>query len=437
LIGLFESPDPWKGKRNTTVREVLESGIRRIRWQLKEDPALRAVLLSTMGQAFASISLYDRSRELLDESLAIHRQLNDELGIARGQRDLASLHLSQGESETAEQLLRQALQIQNQQLDSKHPEIATTLHDLAAANSASGRILAAEEQAQRALDLRLAQVEADPYLVAASRNRLGEILFSQGRYLLAEALFEQAVADSRPHGPHPMLALSLNNLAVSRKVGGDRESAAELLREALLLRVELLGEVNGQVAQALNNLAMLEIDLGQLESAEQLLERGLRIYRSLFGEHHLSVVDSLHNLGFLHQTAGDEARAETLYRQAIDIGQRLQGDHLEVSLAQLSLAKLLSDRDPAGARVLYQQVLEIQRRVLPPTDRNLAKTLTELSRLLLRSFRGYRDSLGAEDPKTQSIAARLAQLHWQGAGRGSDSGPPGSSSVGRMTRPPG
>ena len=83
--------------------------------------------------------------------------------------------------------------------------------------------------------------------------------------------------------------------------------------------------------------------------------------------------------------------------------------HKNLKKASRKLAEAAAGDDP-GAEALYRQVLELQRRLLPPADRNLAKTLGELGTLLVREDR----PADAEPLLEEALAIRLEQsaTHW-------------------------
>ena len=62
LTDIFEvsSPDEARG-RELKAREVLDQGVRRIRFSLQGDPQLRAELLGTMGRVYQKLNHYDEA----------------------------------------------------------------------------------------------------------------------------------------------------------------------------------------------------------------------------------------------------------------------------------------------------------------------------------------------------------------------------------------
>ena len=73
LTGLFEVSDPQQAQgREVTARELLDKGAQSIH-SLKDQPAVQATLMDTMGRVYHSLGLYDQAAELLEKAVAIRR----------------------------------------------------------------------------------------------------------------------------------------------------------------------------------------------------------------------------------------------------------------------------------------------------------------------------------------------------------------------------
>ncbi|MFM7449309.1 MAG: tetratricopeptide repeat protein [Leptolyngbyaceae cyanobacterium] len=145
----------------------------------------------------------------------------------------------------------------------------------------------------------------------------------------AIAAFQSAIAHRTTlTDPAPLLATSLNSLAQLYASQGRYEEAEPLLREALQLRRELLGERNPDVATSLNNLALLYNAQGRYEEAEPLYREALQLRRELLGDRHPDVATSLNNLALLYKDQGRYEEAEPLYLEALAIlAQAVGTDH--------------------------------------------------------------------------------------------------------------
>src|SRR4029077_20824329 len=74
MVDLFEVSDPSEARGNTiTAREILDRGAGRIRTELADQPDVQSSLMNTIGLVYKKLALFDLSKQLLTESLAIRR----------------------------------------------------------------------------------------------------------------------------------------------------------------------------------------------------------------------------------------------------------------------------------------------------------------------------------------------------------------------------
>ena len=386
LTDIFEVSDPGEARgRTLTAREVLDQGVRRMRFSLREDPQLRADLLGTMGRVYQKLGLYDDASLLLEEAYRLHRGASGELAGAASQRDLSALALRRGQLELAQRLAREALA--SERANAAQPlEIARSLKLLADVEAAYDHAGEAEKLYAEAWSLQRQLLAADAEEALQTRNSLGEMYFRQGATDKARAIFEEVLAARRRTlaGDHPQLATTLNNLAATRWASGDMAAAKILMLEVLAIRRKIYGPDHAEVALALNNLANIETLQNDLQSAVLHLEEALAINRQRFREPHPEIASILHNLGALHQKLEDRSRAAQLYREALEMRQRSLGEgHPAVAETLRNLGQLFEKSAPATAEAYYRKALDIDRRVLVATDPRIANSLAGLGRLAM------------------------------------------------------
>ncbi len=432
LLDIFENSDPDTSRgQDITAQEVLERGARRIRESLREEPEVRAAVLSTLGEIHRKLGLYDKAEPLLKEALAFREQ---ELGsedpqVADSLHLLAQLVAAKGELKIAEDLYQRSLKIRRKVLKDDHPAIAESLSGLGTLYEKQGRIEVARELLEEALARQRSLKDPKPAKLAATLNDLAVVISAQGDYSAAAGLVEQALAiqrrtlgDNHPHvatsllnagtllyqtgddrraepllreslalhlqllgAEHPKIAVLQNTLAILLYRRGELKEAEGLLRQALANNLQTLGESHPDTATTLDTLAAVLKRQGQAAEAETLYRRALEARRKSLGPEHPAVASSLNNLAFLRQRAGDKTEAERLFRRALDLRRSALGeDHPAVGLSLNNLASLLLEKgDVEESENIYRQALELRRRVLPPGHPDLAYTLTGLGRLLL------------------------------------------------------
>ena len=330
LTEVFETSDPSEARgRALTAREVLDQGVARLRYRLRNDPEQRADLLATLGRVYQKLALYDDAGRLLEEAVALRggRQASSP-AVAAGLRDLAMLDYFRGRWDAGRATAERALELQRR-LAAGPLELAETLLLLADIDAASGRFAEAEALYLETLELQLEAAGADSEVVATTRNSLGELYFRQGAIGRAGAAIEESLAVRRRllGNDHPEVATSLNNLAAVRQARGELDGARRLLAEVLAARRRIYGEEHVFVAIVLNNLATVESELGELEAAVGHSEAALAINRKALGGSHHEVAANLHNLGAFSLRLRDLGRAEAYCSEALEMRRRTLGEN--------------------------------------------------------------------------------------------------------------
>jgi serine/threonine protein kinase/tetratricopeptide (TPR) repeat protein len=364
LVDLFSAPDPKQSHGvDTTAREMLDRGAQKIDRSFAEQPELRADLMSTMGQAYLSLGLWDQARQLFEVALDLHRKTlrQDDPRVTNDLHNLASTLRHLGNDSAAEQLVRQALELQRRRGDTKSIDYARGLTNLAAILEAKGD-------------------------------------FDQAERVYKEAL---AIKKSFPNVDGQDIAVSLNNLGRLAQARGDLATAETYYRDSLAIRRKLArGLPDPDVATALNNLGSLLQERGNLPGAEVAYREALDMRRKLYPGPNPNVARNLNNLGYLLQARGDFAGAEICYREALSIAdQTLERNHPNRAVFLRNLASvLMSQRRAAEAEPLAQEALAIFKAKAPKswrvadTESVLGGCLAALSRfteaepLLLESY---------------------------------------------------
>jgi CHAT domain-containing protein/tetratricopeptide (TPR) repeat protein len=229
-------------------------------------------------------------------------------------------------------------------------------------------------------------------IAGADWPKLRADLIHLGRKSDAIASGEAAVAASRrTYGDvSEQVATDLVWLGTFYVDQDDLEAARRVCKEALAIRVKLLGEKHDLTSDARRELA--DVDLrSRLTPAErrELIEadhehqtaadrtapdasalksahRSLNIRRRLLGSEHPLVASSLNVLGEIEKESHQFRQAESDLKQALTIRQkRLGNDHPQTLETQIDLAFVYEDwgRYPRSAQI-FQQVLATRRRLL-------------------------------------------------------------------------
>jgi tetratricopeptide (TPR) repeat protein len=284
------------------VRELLDKGAGEITESdagnaISHEPAIRAELLTAMGQAYTGLGLYEPARSLLDLAM------NDDMaGVVTGEARVRTL--------TADGT---ALF-----LDGKYMEAAKPLAD-------------AVNLARTALDPSNAvRTEA---LTADADN-----LVQLGNLAQAIQLCLVALEADRKRGPEdaPILANTLDSLGIAYLSSGDPGTAEAPLREALQLREKALGLHHARTADSINNLGADLYQAGRYEESMAEYQLALPIFREIYGDEHPAVATLINNIGRSALMAGHVDEAEPLLRQALVMTEKFEGESHDDLIAPLN-----------------------------------------------------------------------------------------------------
>jgi tetratricopeptide (TPR) repeat protein/predicted Ser/Thr protein kinase len=277
----------------------------------------------------------------LDDPLAEAELLNDE-GIAL---------ITAGRYPEAEERLKQALALREEQLGATHFQVGRTLNNLATAIENQGRFDEARAHYERALELARESMGPDHPDVGVRLTNLGELLARMGELETARRYQEQArsVFASSVGEQHHYYASATNNLAMVDVQEGKLEDAMKLMIEAKSIWANQLGPDHPEIALTELNIGSIAYQLKMHDEAMVHLEVARSIYTRAFGEDHPDLASVLIVLGDLSGDTGDTSTAEAHYRRAIEILTKHAGpDHPEIASASKHLGLLLVrlDRGP-------------------------------------------------------------------------------------------
>ena len=144
--------------------------------------------LSAAGNLAWHQTDYPAARSLLEESLAISRDLGDRGGIASSLNNLGNVAIEQGDYPTARTLYEESLSIRRELGDRRN--IAAVLGNLGIIAYEQGDLTASRALSEEALTI--SRELGDQGRVADALNNLGNVAFDQGDIAAARALNEQS-----------------------------------------------------------------------------------------------------------------------------------------------------------------------------------------------------------------------------------------------------
>jgi eukaryotic-like serine/threonine-protein kinase len=442
------------------VVTLLDRGAREAR-ALDRDPQVQAEMFQTLGTIYGDLSRFGPAEALLAQALEQRRRLFGKQSTQAGESlvALALMRLEQARFAEAEQLVREAVEIQTRALPPMHPAVAraqaalghvligrgsykaaiSILTEVVARLTARGdqplelRFVVSDlANAQfylgnfdesRVLNLRLLELDkqtlgAQHANVADDLINLAAIHTERGTYAEAERLNREAlVITERWFGPdQPMTASNLTLLGRALNHEGKDLEAISVLTRALRINERSYPANHPSIASTLNDLGIAARNLKRYDEAQAYLQRMLDIERALHGDDHERVGVAIANLATVDSERGDFTSAEKRLREALAIyAKRGFTDHVRSGFARISLGHaLLGEKRYAEALTESRAGYDIMLRhksltstAIPIARRDIPAALTALGRdAEAAAFRADLPKSGAELTAPGSAALR-------------------------------
>jgi len=373
------------GRDTTLMREILDKTSERIEKELGGQPKLEANLLTTIGEVYRAIAVYDKAEAKHRQALTIRTHMFGEQNadVATSMDLLGVVLLEQTKLTNAESLLQKSLDIRKRLLGPEDPDVATSLSNLGVLRQYQSRYQEAEVLSRQALEMRQKLLGKDDLAVAESLLCVASILYYQRKDLpQAEEMNLKALAiRTNAFGPkHPDLGACLNNLSTVYMLEGKLTEAEATMRKTIALWKGLVGEGSAPEAQVLNNLAWLLDQQGKSAQAEETARRALEIRRKVWGHKHKDVAESLHMLAYVLQRRGKLDEAEKYQREQLDLTiELLTSKHADVVVSKNNLAWLLrSQHKLPEAEAIAREALTLHWEVGGTTNADSVQMLLNL-----------------------------------------------------------
>ena len=369
MKSLFEVSDPGEARGNSvTAREILDRGVRQIASGLKDEPLVRADLMTTLGEVYTSLGLYKDGAGLVD---AAHR-VEGQPGVARARQSVAL------------------------------GEIEFLNANYAASQSSFDEALRALRSTEG----------SDPTLLVRALTGRGEVLTAQEHYTEARASLNEALALAA-HSDEITRARVLEGLADAAYSDDDLDAAERYYRESLALRMRSTGENHPKVSSALTTLGSIAYLRGDSAGAAQMYERALAIDRKVLGNRHPETAVTMNNLARVYLEDRKFALAATLLTESKDIVlAEVDETHDDMAFIFSNLALARAGLgDDAAAQPLFEKAL---RAAVLHKHRLHGPILTDLADLECRTGR-YAEGLKRLDEARPIVTARYPDDPWRAA----------------------
>jgi eukaryotic-like serine/threonine-protein kinase len=346
LSGMFAEADPFNEHQGSmTVQDALELGMQRLQTELHDRPTIRAHLMRAIGATYLQHYQPEKARPLIAEALALERGLHDaahpDLAATIGLQ--ARLQSSFGDKESALTFKREELDMLRQLHGDHNRFVARSLAGVGVILLEAGRCIEAEPVLREALNM-FESVTGHDINFAGWSNILGRTLTCLGEYEEAEIFLQKATRIRQGLFPpdHPTMATVHGNLGIILMHQGRFSEAEPLLRSALEINRQALGDAHYRVPLSLNNLGQLLWWLGD-ENGAAMSHREAQAIREDYHFHDpRNGVRGLALLARLEHASGNHDDSEQLFKQALaQSPDKLSETNLILAESRLGLGWLL------------------------------------------------------------------------------------------------
>ena len=321
LLELFRSANSLDGFGDTVkARTLLDAGVAQLAENPDAEPEVRARTLTVLGRVYLNLGLVDEAIGLHSEALEIRRSLHSSIhpDVAESLEDLADSHAEARELSTALPLFEEAFTIRSV-LGDDPVAAASPLQGMARMQRQIGEADSAEVLIRRAVDLRLEHQGPDDFQTLGALLDLAFVLRGTGQVDSAQVLYESLIPELERHGDsgRALLPSTLNNLAYLHRSKGDLDRAVTLYREAAEMERKWGSVPN--LLLVMNNLASA-LDLrGAPDEALAVMREHVSIAEGHWPNGHWRIGSAYGGLGAMHLTFGDTISGEAPLRKSLEI----------------------------------------------------------------------------------------------------------------------
>ncbi len=318
MKSLFAVSDPSEARGNSiTAREVLDRGVRQIDTQLKNEPLVRADLVTTLGEVYSSLGLYQESLKLSNDA-GRTPGLPPELA-ARNSVSVGELQVQRGEYPEAARALSQAAAAVRSGGDADghvRMRIWAAFGDMYRSTDDAQH---AREYFARLLALASHAKPDDPGMRIHALEGIAQVDLDDGKFDAAKSGFEAALAQqiALTGEIHPRASELLNELGSLEYLRGRREAAIPYYRRCLEIERQLFGPRHPSTASSQNNLARMLLEERKFDEADALLQESIATSRASVAETSDAMTFRYANLALVRMGEGDLQGAEPLFQKAL------------------------------------------------------------------------------------------------------------------------
>ncbi|CAN5561922.1 hypothetical protein BH10ACI3_BH10ACI3_09120 [soil metagenome] len=340
-----------KNGQETTVNDILDEAARQLEsGKFDSSPEVKAELERTVGTTYIGRGNYQQARKHFEQYVLLLKSLypeNDPKMIA-GSIVWADLLFTKGETDEAEKIYRRYLPLLKgeYQNGAVSPEtLANMLNNFAYMRRTQGDSEEAESLFRETLELIPRLSDEEQNAVATTRSTLASTIADQGRFDEALKTARDAVDEYERRGEtdSPNYGFSLNILGGFLTESGDDVEAEKKLRKAETIFRKLLSPNALWLGDNLRNQAFCLYGQHKYAEAVEKSDSTLKIYEESFSKKYDNYPTALIVKGSSLTKMGRSTEGEKVLRDALQLRtEALPAGHFWVAVAKSALGECLA-----------------------------------------------------------------------------------------------
>jgi tetratricopeptide (TPR) repeat protein len=280
------------------------------------------VATSCLAELYRNEGNYQRAEVLLRE--ALNMKNNDPQSRVDIRNALADLLREEGKSPESRQLFEESLE----ENGVSWQERANALSGLADIDRQSGDWEASAQKWNEVLEL--ASKQKDAVAESVATRGLAAIWLERGQVARAEPLFRRAVSlvENSPAAPPDQLAAALAGIGGLYRAENKLTLAEDAFQRALQLDRVALGEAHPQMAWLMEMLSDVYSTMGERDAALDNASKAVKVMQGLFGDASLPAAASMANRATVEQQEKELDAALEDFDQALGIARSYPGNEV-------------------------------------------------------------------------------------------------------------
>ena len=331
--------------RSITLREIIDRASQSIGGRFGGEPRVEAAIRTTLCETYRGLGEFDEAARHARRIVELYEAERSpaQPGLLRAHNRLALLEQSQGNSQTAEQRLRAALDVAFKHLGEEDLTTLLLMNSLALVLTERQILPEAADLLTRVVDLRTRLVGEEDRHTMNAINNLARVYVYMERFDEAEKLHLKEIdLCRRVMGPeHPDTLLSLNNLATLYNNRRDFSKAEPLTREVLEIRERVLGPDHPRTLESMDTLGALLIGQRRFEDAEPVVKHAVARSEAAHGPEHPATLQARQRLASMYLMSERMNEAEPVIVSLLEARRRVDGEnHYKVGVVSFMLCRV-------------------------------------------------------------------------------------------------